>query len=124
MRAIEYGYLAVLGDARAVSAPLVCALITVLAPAMTTPPHAPAGGVGHVPGSGSPGPGRAPLAGPAGPLPFAYAVPAPYLGVLSGGGSAVKRVRNGRGSGVMVDLARTLPGDVGGGPHKERERRA
>jgi hypothetical protein len=130
LRGIEYGYLAVLGDARAVPAPLVYVLLTVLA-------------LHHYDAAYRTRQGRRPprwvrlaglgwegrmlftaFAGLLVPLPFAYAALAAYLGVLSGGESAATWARHGRAGGVMVDLTKKLSEGVGDGPHGEREKRA
>ncbi|MCP9967369.1 hypothetical protein LUX57_21480 [Actinomadura madurae] len=86
-----------LGDARAVSAPLVYALITVLALHHCDTAHGTR--QGHRVRLGCDG--RMPSAvrtGPAGPLPFAYAAPPPTLA--------------------------SCPGTWGAAPHEERERRS
>ncbi|WP_141581040.1 DUF5941 domain-containing protein [Actinomadura sp. WMMA1423] len=130
LRGIEYGYLAVLGDARAVPAPLVYVLLTVLA-------------LHHYDAAYRTRQGRRPprwvrlaglgwegrmlftaLAGLLAPLPFAYAALAAYLGVLSGGESAATWARYGRAGGVMVDLTKRMSEGVGDGPHGEREKKA
>ncbi|WP_245667400.1 DUF5941 domain-containing protein [Actinomadura macra] len=110
IRGIEYGYLAVLGFAQGVSAPLVYVLIAVLAlhhhdtvyrSRLGLRPQAWAlrAGLGWE--------GRmllAALAGLCGLLPFAYAALAAYLGVLFAGESVTTWARTGHDSGVMVDL--------------------
>ncbi|QXJ26521.1 hypothetical protein AGRA3207_002996 [Actinomadura graeca] len=110
IRGIEYGYLAVLGFAQGVSAPLVYVLIAVLAfhhhdtvyrSRLGLRPQAWAlrAGLGWE--------GRmllAALAGLCGLLPFAYAALAAYLGVLFAGEGVTAWARTGHGSGVMVDL--------------------
>ncbi|GAA1542619.1 hypothetical protein GCM10009678_26370 [Actinomadura kijaniata] len=110
IRAIEYGYLAVLGFAQNVSAPLVFVLLAVLAfhhydtvyrtrQGLRAPEWLFRAGLGWE--------GRMLLVaflGLSGLLPFAYASLAAYLGVLFAGESAVSWARTGRGSGVMVDL--------------------
>ncbi|WP_433464490.1 DUF5941 domain-containing protein [Spirillospora sp. CA-128828] len=110
LRGIEYGYLAVLGDAQGVSAPLVYVLITVLAlhhydtAYRTRQGHRPRAWV-RLAGLGWEGRMLfTALAGLSGALPFAYPALAAYLGVLSGGESVATWARKGRGSGVMVDL--------------------
>ncbi|TDC58005.1 hypothetical protein E1281_02905 [Actinomadura sp. KC345] len=108
-RGIEYGYLAVLGFAQAVSAPLVYVLIAVLAlhhhdiVYRTRQGRRPREWVLR---AGLGWEGRmlfAAVAGLSGLLPFAYAALAAYLGVLFGAEGVVAWAR-GRGSGVMVDL--------------------
>jgi hypothetical protein len=130
LRGIEYGYLAVLGDARAVPAPLVYVLLTVLA-------------LHHYDAAYRTRQGRRPprwvrlaglgwegrmlftaFTGVFAPLPFAYAALAAYLGVLSGGESAATWARQCRAGGVTIDLTKKLSGGVGDGPHGEREKRA
>ncbi|RAY14492.1 hypothetical protein DPM19_14510 [Actinomadura craniellae] len=110
IRAIEYGYLAVLGFAHGVSAPLVYGLIAVLAyhhydtVYRTRQRLWPREWVFR---AGLGWEGRMLLvafAALVGALPFAYAVLAVYLGVLFGVESVTTWTRTGRGSGVMVDL--------------------
>ncbi|MFC4910526.1 DUF5941 domain-containing protein [Actinomadura gamaensis] len=110
IRAIEYGYLAVLGFAQGVPAPLVFLLLGVLAfhhydtVYRTRQGHWPAdwlfpAGLGWE--------GRMLLVaffGLSGLLPFAYAALAAYLGVLFACESAVSRAQTARGRGVMADL--------------------
>lgn len=109
-RGIEYGYLAVLGFAQAVSAPLVYVLITVLAlhhhdtvqrVHRGRPPRE------WVLRAGLGWDGRllfAAGAGLAGPLTFAYAALTAYLGVLFGGEGAAAWTRSRRhDDGVTVD---------------------
>ncbi|MFI6519922.1 DUF5941 domain-containing protein [Spirillospora sp. NPDC050679] len=110
IRAIEYGYLAVLGFAQGVSAPLVYVLIAVLAyhhydtvyrtrQGLRPPAWLFRAGLGWE--------GRMLIVaflGLSGLLPFAYAALAAYLGVLFVGESVNTWARTGRGSGEMVDL--------------------
>ncbi|MEU8804502.1 DUF5941 domain-containing protein [Spirillospora sp. NPDC048819] len=109
-RGIEYGYLAVLGFAQAVPAPLVYVLIAVLAlhhydiVYRTRHGSRPQEWVLR---AGLGWEGRmlfAAVTGLFGLLPFAYAALAAYLGVLFGGECVATWMRNSRGSGVMVDL--------------------
>ncbi|GAA2623988.1 DUF5941 domain-containing protein [Actinomadura fulvescens] len=110
IRAIEYGYLAVLGFAQGVSAPLIFALIAVLAyhhydtVYRTRQRLWPQDWVFR---AGFGWEGRMLLVafvGLSGLLPFAYAALAAYLGVLFGSESVTTWTRTGRGSGVIVDL--------------------
>lgn len=110
IRAIEYGYLAVLGFAQGVSAPLVYVLIAVLAyhhydtVYRTRQDLWPRDWVFR---AGLGWEGRmliVALAGLSGLLPFAYAALAAYLGVLFGAESVSTWTRAGRGSGVLVNL--------------------
>jgi Family of unknown function (DUF5941) len=110
IRGIEYGYLAVLGFAQGVSAPLIYALIAVLAyhhydtvyrtrQRLWPPDWVFSAGLGWE--------GRmliVAFVGLSGLLPFAYAALAAYLGVLFGCESVTTWARTGRGSGVIVDL--------------------
>ncbi|MQY07211.1 DUF5941 domain-containing protein [Actinomadura macrotermitis] len=110
IRSIEYGYLAVLGFAQAVPAPLVYVLVAVLAyhhydtvyrarQGLWPPEQLFRAGLGWD--------GRmliVAFAGLCGLLPFAYAALAAYLGVLFVSESAATWSRTGRDSGVMVDL--------------------
>jgi hypothetical protein len=110
IRAIEYGYLAVLGFAHGVSAPLIYVLIAVLAyhhydtVYRTRQRLWPQEWVFR---AGFGWEGRmlvVAFAALSGVLPFAYAVLAAYLGVLFGVESVATWTRTGRGNGVMVDL--------------------
>ncbi|WP_067488849.1 DUF5941 domain-containing protein [Actinomadura hibisca] len=110
IRAIEYGYLAVLGFAQGVSAPLVYVLIAVLAyhhydtvyrtrQGLRPPAWLFRAGLGWE--------GRMLIVaflGLSGLLPFAYAALAAYLGVLFVSESVTTWARTGLGSGEMVDL--------------------
>ncbi|HEX2313294.1 MAG TPA: DUF5941 domain-containing protein [Thermomonospora sp.] len=110
MRGIEYGYLAVLGFAQDVSAPLVYALLAVLAYHHYDTVYRTRqrlwprewvfwAGLGWE--------GRmlvAAFAGLFGQLSLVYAVLAVYLGVLFGVESVTTWARAGRGGGVQVDL--------------------
>jgi Family of unknown function (DUF5941) len=110
IRAIEYGYLAVLGFATGVPEPLIYLLIAVLAyhhydtvyrtrQRLWQPAWIFRAGLGWD--------GRMLIvaaAGLAGVLPFAYAALAAYLGVLFGVESVRTWTRTGRGNGVIVDL--------------------
>ncbi|WP_433328913.1 DUF5941 domain-containing protein [Spirillospora sp. CA-294931] len=110
VRAIEYGYLAVLGFAQGVSAPLVYLLLTVLAfhhydtvyrtcQGLRPPDWIFRAGLGWE--------GRMLIVafmGLSGLLPFAYAALAAYLGVLFVGESVTTWLRTGRDNGVLVDL--------------------
>ncbi|KAB2351891.1 hypothetical protein F8566_04965 [Actinomadura rudentiformis] len=110
IRAIEYGYLAVLGFAQGVSAPLIYALIAVLAyhhydtvyrTRQRLWPH------DWVFRAGLGWEGRmliVAFAGLSGFLPFAYAALAAYLGVLFVSESVTTWTRTGRGTGEIVDL--------------------
>ncbi|TYB49895.1 hypothetical protein FXF69_03910 [Actinomadura chibensis] len=109
-RGIEYGYLAVLGFAQAVPAPLVYVLITVLALHHHDTAHRVRRGrppQEWVLRAGLGWEGRllfAAVAGLAGPLTFAYAALAAYLGVLFGGEGVVALTRGRRhDDGVTVD---------------------
>mgnify|MGYP007126042994 CR=1 FL=1 len=99
-----------LGFARALSAPLVRVPIAVLALRHHDVVHRTRQGRRpreRVLPAGLGRRGRIPVAAVAGLpglLPFAYAAPAAYLGVLSGAESVLARARGGHGSGVMVDL--------------------
>ncbi|WP_131742974.1 DUF5941 domain-containing protein, partial [Actinomadura roseirufa] len=110
IRGIEYGYLAVLGFAQGVSAPLVYVLTAVLAFHHYDTAYRTRLGLRPqewVLRAGLGWEGRMLLvafAGLFGLLPFAYAALAAYLGVLTGGESVTTWARTGRGSGVMVDL--------------------
>lgn len=110
IRGIEYGYLAVLGFAQGVSAPLVYVLIAVLAFHHYDTVYRTRQGIRPqewVFRAGLGWEGRMLLvafAGLFGILPFAYAALAAYLGVLFGSESVTTWVRTGHGSGVMVDL--------------------
>ncbi|SEG90864.1 hypothetical protein SAMN04489712_12761 [Thermomonospora echinospora] len=110
LRGIEYGYLAVLGFAQGVSAPLIYGLLAVLAyhhydTVYRTRQHLwPRGWVFR---AGLGWEGRmliAAFAGLFGQLSAAYAVLAAYLGVLFGVESVIAWVRADRGSGVQVNL--------------------
>ncbi|REE98373.1 DUF5941 domain-containing protein [Thermomonospora umbrina] len=110
MRGIEYGYLAVLGFAQDVSAPLIYALLAVLAyhhydtVYRTRQRLWPSGWVFA---AGLGWEGRmfvAAFAGLFGHLSLAYAVLAGYLGVLFGVESVATWARADRGGGVQVDL--------------------
>ncbi|MBW8484653.1 DUF5941 domain-containing protein [Actinomadura parmotrematis] len=110
IRAIEYGYLAVLGFAQGVPAPLIYVLIAVLAyhhydtvyrarQGLWPPEWIFRAGLGWD--------GRMLIVaflGLSGLLAFAYASLAVYLGVLFAGESVSTWSRTSRGSGVMVDL--------------------
>ncbi|WUI00596.1 DUF5941 domain-containing protein [Spirillospora sp. NBC_00431] len=110
LRGIEYGYLAVLGFAQAISAPLVYVLIAVLAlhhydtmcrvrRGARPQEWVVLAGLGWE--------GRTllvALAGLSGFLPFAYAAVAAYLGVLFGSESVLTWTRRSRG--VIVNLER------------------
>jgi hypothetical protein len=110
IRAIEYGYLAVLGFATGVPEPLIYTLIAVLAyhhydtvyrsrQRLWPPAWIFRAGLGWE--------GRMLIvaaAGLAGVLPFAYAALAAYLGVLFGTESVRTWTQTGRGTGVMVNL--------------------
>ncbi|MFI0447811.1 DUF5941 domain-containing protein [Actinomadura sp. 6N118] len=110
IRSIEYGYLAVLGFAQGVSAPLIYALIAVLAyhhydtvyrTRQRLWPH------DWVFRAGLGWEGRmliVAFAGLSGLLPFAYAALAAYLGVLFVSESVTTWTRTGRGTGEIVDL--------------------
>ncbi|MFB4297858.1 DUF5941 domain-containing protein [Actinomadura sp. NTSP31] len=108
-RAIEYGYLAVLGFAQGVTAPLGYVLTAVLALHHCDAAYRSRQGVrprGLVLRAGLGWDGRmlcVAFAGLCGLLPIAYAALAAYLGVLFGSESVVTWARSGRGSGVMVD---------------------
>lgn len=110
IRAIEYGYLAVLGFAQGVSAPLIYVLIAVLAyhhydtVYRTRQNLWPQDWVFR---AGFGWEGRmliVAFAGLSGLLPFAYAALAAYLGVLFGVESVSTWTQAGRGSGVLVNL--------------------
>jgi hypothetical protein len=110
IRAIEYGYLAVLGFAHGVSEPLIYVLIAVLAyhhydtVYRTRQKLWPQEWVFR---AGLGWEGRmlvVAAAGFAGVLPFAYAALAAYLGVLFVVESVLTWTRTDRGSGVMVNL--------------------
>ncbi|MEU5883197.1 DUF5941 domain-containing protein [Spirillospora sp. NPDC047279] len=110
IRAIEYGYLAVLGFAQGVSAPLIYALIAVLAyhhydtVYRTRQRLWPQDWVFR---AGLGWEGRmlvVAFVGLSGLLPFAYAALAAYLGVLFVSESVTTWLRTGRGNGVIVDL--------------------
>jgi hypothetical protein len=110
IRGIEYGYLAVLGFAQGVSAPLIYGLLAVLAyhhydtVYRTRQRLWPRGWVFP---AGFGWEGRmliAAFAGLFGQLSVAYAVLAAYLGVLFGVESVVTWIGAGRGSGVQVNL--------------------
>jgi hypothetical protein len=110
IRGIEYGYLAVLGFAQGVSAPLIYVLIAVLAyhhydtVYRTRQRLWPQDWVFR---AGLGWEGRmliVAFVGLSGLLPFAYAALAAYLGVLFGCESVTTWARTGRGSGVIVDL--------------------
>ncbi|MFG2002460.1 DUF5941 domain-containing protein [Spirillospora sp. NPDC048911] len=110
IRTIEYGYLAVLGFAQGVPAPLIFALIAVLAyhhydtVYRTRQRLWPQDWVFR---AGLGWEGRmliVAFVGLSGFLPFAYAALAAYLGVLFGIESVTTWLRTGRGSGVIVDL--------------------
>lgn len=110
IRGIEYGYLAVLGFAQGVSAPLIYVLIGVLAyhhydtVYRTRQRLWPQDWVFR---AGLGWEGRmliVAFVGLSGLLPFAYAALAAYLGVLFGCESVTTWARTGRGSGVIVDL--------------------
>jgi hypothetical protein len=110
IRAIEYGYLAVLGFAHGLSAPLIYTLIAVLAyhhydtvyrtrQKLWPQEWVFTAGLGWE--------GRMLIvaaAGLVGVLPLAYAVLAGYLGVLFGVESVRTWTKTGRGTGVMVNL--------------------
>ncbi|WP_018653494.1 DUF5941 domain-containing protein [Actinomadura flavalba] len=110
IRAIEYGYLAVLGFAQGVAEPLVFVLIAVLAfhhydtayrtrQGLRPPEWIFRAGLGWE--------GRmliVAFAGLLGFLPLAYAALAAYLGVLFAGECARTWARTERDSGMMVDL--------------------
>jgi hypothetical protein len=114
IRAIEYGYLAVVGFATGVPEPLIYTLIAVLAyhhydtvyrtrQRLWPPEWVSRAGLGWD--------GRmlvVAAAGLAGVPPFAYVVLAAYLGVLFGVESVRTWTRTGRGTGVLVDLEREL----------------
>lgn len=110
LRAIEYGYLAGLGLAQGVPAPLVYVLLAVLAYHHYDTVYRTR--LGLRPGAwvlraGLGWEGRmlvVAAAGLAGPLPFAYPALAAYLGVLFAGESLTTWSRTGRDSGVIVDL--------------------
>lgn len=120
IRAIEYGYLAVLGFATGVPEPLIYLLIAVLAyhhydtvyrtrQRLWPPAWIFRAGLGWD--------GRMLIvaaAGLAGVLPFAYAALAAYLGVLFGVESVRTWTRTGPGNGVLVDLEEE-------GPEEEEE---
>ncbi|MGH3241512.1 MAG: DUF5941 domain-containing protein, partial [Spirillospora sp.] len=120
LRGIEYGYLAVLGFAHAISAPLVYVLIAVLAlhhhdtmcrvrRGARPQEWVVLAGLGWE--------GRTllvALAGLSGFLPFAYAALAAYLGVLFGSESVLTWTRRSRG--VIVDLPGAVVGGRGGRP--------
>ncbi|MFC4049429.1 DUF5941 domain-containing protein [Actinomadura syzygii] len=124
-RGIEYGYLAVLGFAQAVPAPLVYVSITVLAlhhhdivrrVRRGRPPQE------WVPRAGLGWEGRllvAAVAALAGPLTFAYAALAAYLGVLFGGEAAVAWTRSRR---TRCGSTRTRRHDDGVTVDREEER--
>ncbi|WP_207935743.1 DUF5941 domain-containing protein [Actinomadura sp. KC216] len=129
-RGIEYGYLAVLGFAHSVSAPLVYVLIAVLAlhhydtmcrvrRGARPQEWVVLAGLGWE--------GRTllvALAGLSGFLPFAYAALAAYLGVLFGSECVLTWTRHGRDTPVIVDPWERLSGGVGGGPHNEERGKA
>ncbi|MBX6769028.1 MAG: hypothetical protein IRY90_18080 [Actinomadura rubrobrunea] len=110
IRAIEYGYLAGLGFAKGVPAPLVYALLAVLAYHHHDTVYRTRQGLrpgARLSRAGLGWEGRTLVvaaAGLVGPLPFAYAALAAYLGVLFAGESVTTWLRTGRGSGVIVDL--------------------
>jgi hypothetical protein len=117
IRAIEYGYLAVLGFAHGVSEPLVYLLIAVLAyhhyDVVYRTRQKPVGSAGaHAPPewllrAGLGWDGRMLLVAAAGlieAVPIVYGVLALYLGVLFGAESVSTWTRNGRGRGVPVNL--------------------
>jgi hypothetical protein len=110
MRAIEYGYLAVLGFTNGVSEPLIYVLIAVLAyhhydtVYRTRQKLWPQEWVSR---AGFGWEGRMLIvaaAGFVGALPFVYAALAAYLGVLFVVESVLTWTRTDRGSGVMVNL--------------------
>ncbi|MFD0685396.1 DUF5941 domain-containing protein [Actinomadura fibrosa] len=109
IRGIEYGYLAVLGFAQGVSAPVVHVLIAVLAFHHYDTVYRTRQGLwpqGWVFRAGLGWEGRMLLvafAGLFGLIPFAYAALAAYLGVLFVSECAIAWARTGRGGG-MVDL--------------------
>ncbi|GAA4106781.1 MULTISPECIES: DUF5941 domain-containing protein [Actinomadura] len=110
LRTIEYGYLAGLGFAQGVPAPLVYVLLAVLAYHHYDTVYRTRQGLrpgAWVLRAGLGWEGRTLVvaaAGLAGPLPFAYAALAAYLGVLFAGESVTTWLRTGRDSGVIVDL--------------------
>lgn len=117
IRAIEYGYLAVLGFAHGVPEPLVYLLIAVLAyhhyDVVYRTRQKPSGSEGaHAPPewlfrAGLGWDGRMLLvaaAGLIGAVPIAYGVLAVYLGLLFGAESVSTWTRIGRGGGVPVNL--------------------
>ncbi|TDD74086.1 DUF5941 domain-containing protein [Actinomadura rubrisoli] len=110
IRGIEYGYLAVLGFAQGVSAPLIYVLIAVLAFHHYDTVYRTRQGLWpreRVFLAGLGWEGRmlvVAFAGLSGLLPFAFAALAAYLGVLFGSESVTAWARTGRGSGVLVDL--------------------
>jgi uncharacterized protein DUF5941 len=113
IRAIEYGYLAVLGFAHDVPEPLIYVLIAVLAyhhydvvyrtrQKLWPPQWLYRAGLGWD--------GRmliAAIAGLVGAVPFAYGAMALYLAALFGAESVSTWTRTGRGSGVAVNLEET-----------------
>ncbi|MER6811359.1 DUF5941 domain-containing protein [Spirillospora sp. NPDC000708] len=109
IRAIEYGYLAVLGFAQGVSAPLVYVLAAVLALHHCDVAYRSRQGLrarGLALRAGLGWEGRmlcVAFAGLCGLLPLAYAALAAYLGVLFGSEGVATWARSGRGGGVMVD---------------------
>ncbi|WP_202125700.1 DUF5941 domain-containing protein [Actinomadura physcomitrii] len=109
IRAIEYGYLAVLGFAQGVPAPLVYVPAAVLALHHCDAAYRSRQGVrpwGLVLRAGLGWEGRmlwVAFAGLCGLLPIAYAALAAYLGVLFGSEGVAMWARSVRGGGVMVD---------------------
>ncbi|WP_254716559.1 DUF5941 domain-containing protein [Actinomadura sp. WMMB 499] len=109
IRGIEYGYLTVLGFAHAVAAPLVFALVALLALHHHDTVHRTRRGPRRqrllLAGLGWEG--RMLIVacgGLSGSLPFAYAALAAYLGVLFGGEGVAAWARAGLGERVQVDL--------------------
>ncbi|MFD0904027.1 DUF5941 domain-containing protein [Actinomadura sediminis] len=109
IRGIEYGYLTVLGFAHAVAAPLVFALVALLALHHHDTVHRTRRGPRRqrLLRAGLGWEGRLLIVacgGLSGSLPFAYAALAAYLGVLFGGEGVAAWARAGSGGRVQVDL--------------------